>query len=384
MIANLVAVLVLGIWGYLLFARGLFWMGRERDSSNPMIPSGWPSVAAVIPARNEAACVDASIGSLMKQDYPGRLAIFLVDDNSDDGTAEVARNAASAAHDRHLLTVITGRPVPHGWTGKLWAVKQGIDAAQAEGPFEYLLLIDADIVHTPDTVRWLVRKATANRLVLTSFMAKLRCKSLAERTHVPAFIFFFQMLYPFSWVNHAHAATAAAAGGCMLVNAPDLRQAGGIEGIRGALIDDCALARNLKAFGPIWLGLTNRVRSIRPYDHWQDVKSMVSRSAYAQLGYSPLFLFATTIGLALTFLVAPILAIFADGSARWIGVATWALMALAFQPTLRFYRRSPLWGFALPAIALLYMLYTLDSAIQYWLGRGGSWKGRVQANVSQQ
>jgi hopene-associated glycosyltransferase HpnB len=384
MIANVTAILALGIWIYLLCARGRFWAGLERDNSNPATPPTWPSVAAVIPARNEAECVEASISSLMKQDYPGRMAIFLIDDNSDDGTATVAHNAASAAHDRHPLTVVTGRPVPRGWTGKLWAVKQGIDAAQTEGSFDYLLLVDADIVHAPDTVRWLVRKAEAGRLVLTSFMAKLRCKSLAERSHVPAFIFFFQMLYPFSWVNHADSEVAAAAGGCMLVKAADLHQAGGIEGIRGALIDDCALARSLKALGPIWLGLTDRVRSVRPYEQWQDVKSMISRSAYAQLRYSPLLLLGTTAGLALTFLAAPLLAIFADGPARLIGIVAWALMALAFQPTLRFYRRSPLWGFALPGIALLYMLYTLESAVQYSLGRGGSWKGRVQANVSQQ
>jgi len=383
MISTVIAVLTLGIWGYLLAARGRFWLGSERDAARPVTPRSWPSVAAVIPARNEADCVGETVGSLMRQDYPGRLTIFLVDDDSDDGTAAVARSAASAAHDSHLLTVVTSRAVAKGWTGKLWAVKQGIDAAEADGSFDYLLLIDADIVHEPDSVRWLVSKAEAGHLVLTSFMAKLRCLSLAERSHVPAFIFFFQMLFPFSWVNRAESGTAAAAGGCMLVRADDLRQAGGVDAIRGALIDDCALARTMKAFGPIWLGLTDRVRSIRPYPHWSDVKHMISRSAYAQLGYSPLLLLGTTAGLALTFLAAPLLALFADGPARLMGIATWALMAMAFQPTLRFYRLSPVWGLALPGIALLYMLYTLDSAYQYWAGRGGSWKGRVQANVSQ-
>jgi hopene-associated glycosyltransferase HpnB len=384
MIPMVLALTALAVWLYLLAARGGFWLGWQRDNTAPPIPAAWPSVAAVIPARNEADCVGKSIGSLMLQDYPGRLTIFLVDDDSTDGTADVARKAASAAQDRHLLTVISSRPVPAGWTGKLWAMKQGIEAAAADGAFDYLLLIDADIVHAPDTVRWLVRKAEAERLVLTSFMAKLRCESIAERSHVPAFIFFFQMLFPFSWVNRPHAATAAAAGGCMLVRAGDLRQAGGIESIRSALIDDCTLAHRLKAFGPIWLGLTDRVRSIRPYEHWRDVKNMISRSAYAQLRYSPLILIGVIAGLALTFLAAPLLAIFATGTPRLIGIATWAMMALAFQPTLRFYRLSPLWGFALPGIAFLYMLYTLDSAYQYWLGRGGSWKGRVQAHVSHQ
>ena len=379
-----IAVLALGIWVYLLAFRGGFWLSAERDDAVPPAPSAWPSVAAVIPARNEAASIGATIASLMRQDYRGRLAILLVDDESEDGTADVARSAASAAQHRHHLTVITGRKVPAGWTGKLWAMKQGIEAADTDGSVDYLLLTDADITHEPDSVRWLAGQAEARGLVLTSFMAKLRCQSLAERSHVPAFIFFFQMLFPFAWVNRTNAATAAAAGGCMLVRADALRQTGGVERIRGALIDDCALARTMKAFGPIWLGLTDRVHSIRPYQHWQDVKDMISRSAYAQLGYSPLALLGTTAGLALTFLAAPLLALFTDGPTRVIGMATWALMALAFQPTLRFYRLSPLWGLALPAIALLYMLYTLDSAYQYSVGRGGSWKGRVQANVSHQ
>jgi hopene-associated glycosyltransferase HpnB len=382
MTSNLIAIVALAVWVYLVTARGRFWLGLDRDRAKIVPLRSWPSVAAVIPARNEAACIGETIGSLMRQDYPGRLSIFLVDDNSDDRTAEVARGAASAARDKYFLTVVTGRPVPPGWTGKLWAVKQGVEAAQADGSFDYMLLIDADIVHAPDSVRWLVSQAETRLLVLTSFMAKLRCASLAERSHVPAFIFFFQMLFPFAWVNRVDRATAAAAGGCMLVRASDLRQAGGVDSIRGSLIDDCALARSLKAFGPIWLGLTDRVHSIRPYPQWRDVRDMISRSAYAQLGYSPLLLAGTIAGLALTFLAPPLLALFADGFAQTIAIVTWALMALAFQPTLRFYRLSPLWGIALPVIALLYMLYTLDSAYQYWAGRGGSWKGRTQANVS--
>jgi hopene-associated glycosyltransferase HpnB len=382
MTSNLIAIIALGIWIYLVTARGHFWLGSERDRAKIVSLQSWPSVAAVIPARNEAAYIGETIGSLMRQDYPGRLTIFLADDDSEDQTAEVARWAASAARDKYLLTVVTGRAVPPGWTGKLWAVKQGIEAAEADGSFDYLLLIDADIIHASDSVRWLVSQAETRHLVLTSFMAKLRCTSLAERSHVPAFIFFFQMLFPFAWVNRADRATAAAAGGCMLVRTSDLRQAGGVDRIRGSLIDDCALARSMKAFGPIWLGLTDRVQSIRPYRHWRDVRDMISRSAYAQLGYSPLALAGTIVGLALTFLAPPLLALFSDGLPQTTGIVTWALMALAFQPTLRFYRLSPLWGIALPVIALLYMLYTLDSAFQYWAGRGGSWKGRIQANVS--
>jgi hopene-associated glycosyltransferase HpnB len=350
----------------------------------PVALRTWPSVAAVIPARNEADCIGKTIASLMQQDYEGLFTIYLVDDDSDDGTADVARRAAANASTYHHLTVVSGRPLPRGWTGKLWAMRQGIETAHADGPADYLLLIDADIVHQPDSLRWLVSHAESHHLVLTSFMAKLRCFSFAERSHVPAFIFFFQMLFPFAWVNRADSSVAAAAGGCMLVRTDDLRQAGGIDSIRGALIDDCALARRMKALGPIWLGLTDRVHSIRPYERWSDVRSMISRSAYAQLNYSLLLLIGTIFGLALTFLAAPYFALLAHGSARLIGIATWALMAIAFQPILRFYRLSPLWGVALPGIALLYMFYTLESAFQYWVGRGGSWKGRAQANVSQQ
>jgi len=214
-------------------------------------------------------------------------------------------------------------------------------------------------------------------------MVKLHCESFAERAAIPAFIFFFQMLYPFSCVNRPQSAVAAAAGGCMLVRSDALRRAGGIEVVRAALIDDCALAKALKAHGPIWLGLTERVRSVRRYGALADIRRMVARSAYAQLRYSPLLLLATMAGMALTYLVPPLVAMFGSGAARWIGVGAWALMFVAFQPTLRFYRLSPLWGLALPVIALQYMLFTLDSAHQYVRGQGGSWKGRVQANVSE-
>jgi hopene-associated glycosyltransferase HpnB len=376
-----IAAAALATWLYLVLGRGAFWLARERDDWQPVPPAAWPRVAAVVPARNEAVTVRDSIGSLSRQDYSGSLQVFLVDDNSDDGTAAVARGAAGE-RAAHTLTIVDGKPLPAGWTGKLWAVKQGIDAAEgAPARPDYLLLTDGDIVHDPDSVSRLVAHAEAKGLVLTSLMAKLRCESLAERVHVPAFIFFFQMLYPFAWANRP-GPTAAAAGGCMLVRADALRQAGGIAIIRDALIDDCALAAKMKAQGPIWLGLTDRVRSIRPYPRLSDLRRMVSRSAYAQLRYSPLLLAATVLGMLLTYLVPPLMALFGSGLARWLGLAAWGVMALAFQPTLRFYRLSPLWGLALPGIALLYMIYTLDSAYQHARGRGGAWKGRVQANAS--
>jgi hopene-associated glycosyltransferase HpnB len=228
----------------------------------------------------------------------------------------------------------------------------------------------------------LVARAEREKLVLTSLMVELRCESFAERSLIPAFIFFFQMLYPFSWVNRPERATAAAAGGCMLIRAEVLQQAGGIDAIRSALIDDCALAKILKARGPIWLGLTERVRSIRPYPDIDEIRRMVARSAYAQLQYSPLLLAGTVLGMLLTYLAPPLLALFGSGIAQVLGLTTWGLMAVAFQPTLRLYRVSPLWGLALPAIALCYMLFTLDSALQFVRGKGGQWKGRVQATGS--
>jgi hopene-associated glycosyltransferase HpnB len=379
--AEIVAFIALLIWLYLLAARGAFWLCTERDNWQPVRLPIWPRVVAVVPARNEAQTIADSIGSLLQQDYPGAWTVILVDDDSSDGTAAIARGAAAASEDR--LRVVTSRGLPAGWTGKLWALKQGIDAAAGlPQPPDYLLLTDADIVHTPDSVSRMVAHAEPNGLVLTSLMAKLRCESLAERASVPAFIFFFQMLYPFRWVNRRDSAVAAAAGGCMLVRADTLRKAGGIEVIRDALIDDCALAKALKAHGPIWLGLTERVRSIRRYPAFADIRRMVVRSAYAQLRFSPLLLAGTVAGMALTYLAPPLIAIFGHGTGHVVAGMTWVLMAIAFQPTLRFYGVSPFWGFVLPLIALKYMIFTLDSAYQYVRGRGGSWKGRVQAKVS--
>jgi len=381
MIAVTLAALALAIWLYLVFARGGFWLGRERDDSNPPDPTVPPQVAIVVPARNEADNIAQSVASLLSQDYPA-LSLVLVDDDSDDGTADVARRAAVKHGAQDRLTIIRAGTLPPRWTGKLWAVKQGIAAAEEKFAPKYLMLTDADIVHAPDTARWLVARAEANGLVLTSLTARWRCENLPERVHIPAFIYYFGMLYPFAWVNRPDHPMAGAAGGCMLVRADALRAAGGIDVIRDALIDDCALAGAMKKQGPIWLGLTDRVVSIRPYTSWGDIRRMVARSAYAQLNYSPLALIGTVAGLVLTYLVPPFMALFASGWAQIFGIAAWALMAISFQPILRFYRLSPLWGIALPAITFLFMLYTLDSAYQYAAGTGGTWKGRVQAKAS--
>jgi hopene-associated glycosyltransferase HpnB len=382
-IDDLIASMVLAIWLYLIAARGGFWRAAERDGEAPPLAGSWPTVTAIIPARDEAECVGETISSLLRQDYAGTFHVIVVDDQSRDATAQVARDAAAALNAGARLTVLSGRALPGGWTGKLWAQQQGVEQAGSAAPPDYLLFTDADIVYAPDALSNLVARANAGGFVLTSLMAKLRCQSFAERMFVPAFIFFFQMLYPFAWANNPRRTTAAAAGGCMLVRRDVLREAGGLAAIRDALIDDCALAKLLKARGPISIALTERVHSIRAYPQIADIRRMVSRTAYAQLRYSPLLLAGTVLGLALTYLAPVALAIFADGVPGFIGIFVWLLMAFAFRRTLRFYGLSWLWAPALPVIAAVYMAFTADSAYQHARGRGGMWKGRAQADLSE-
>jgi hopene-associated glycosyltransferase HpnB len=372
---TILAVAAFAVWVYLIACRGGFWLAAERDDGGPA-PSAWPAVIAVIPARDEAESVGQTVASLLQQNYRGAFSVVLVDDQSSDGTAAVARQAAATAVDR--LTVVQGADLPAGWTGKLWAMQQGVDRALANEP-GYLLFTDADIVFAPDTLARLVAQAESEKLALNSLMVKLRCESFAERAFIPAFVFFFQMLYPFAWVNDRARSTAAAAGGCMLVRREALAAAGGIEAIRGALIDDCALARALKRQGPIRLSLTERAHSIRRYPGLEDIRRMVARSAYTQLNYSPLLLAGTLAGMALVYLAPALLALFGHGAAQTLGLLAWALMAVAFLLILRFYRLAPLWAPVLPLIALGYMAFTLDSAYQYARKRGGLWKGRVQS-----
>jgi hopene-associated glycosyltransferase HpnB len=375
--------MVLLIWLYLVAARGGFWRAAERDDGALSFAGPWPVVTAVIPARDEADCVGDTVASLLRQDYPGAFSVILVDDQSRDGTGRVAQEAAAALGAADRLTVLPGRALPAGWTGKLWAQQEGVDHAGERTPQpSYLLLTDADIVYAPDALTHLVARAEQGGLVLASLMAKLRCESFAERMFVPAFIFFFQMLYPFAWANNPRSSTAAAAGGCMLVRRDALTAAGGMAAIRDALIDDCALAKLLKRHGPIAISLTERVRSIRAYPAIGDIRRMVSRTAYAQLRYSPLLLAGTVLGLAITYLAPVVLAIFAEGVPQFIGLFAWLLMAFAFRRTVRFYGLSGLWALLLPVIAAIYMAFTLDSAYQHARGRGGMWKGRAQANVS--
>ena len=368
--------LSLAIWLTLVFARGGFWLGREREADAPA-PAVWPEVVAVIPARDEAETVGATVRALLSQNYPGAFRIVVVDDESADGTADVVRAAAGTLA---RVEVVRGTPTPPGWTGKLWALAQGIEAA-GEG-CRYLLLTDADIAYGANGVADLVARAETEGLMLNSLMVRLACESFSERVAIPAFVFFFQMLYPFAWANDPRRKTAAAAGGCMLVRREALAAAGGVAAIRGALIDDCALARLLKARGPIRLSLADRVESLRRYPDFGEIRRMVVRSAYAQLNFSPALLAFTVAAMTLTFLGPVAAALFAQGAAQACGLCAWALMATAFQPTLRDFRVSPLWGFALPAIAALYAIYTVESAFASARGRGGLWKGRYQEHAA--
>jgi hopene-associated glycosyltransferase HpnB len=379
-----ISSLACAAWLYLLLLRGGFWRAADRDDlvdGARFAPTAWPPVVAVVPARNEAEVIATSVGSLLGQNYPGAFAIVVVDDHSSDGTAAIARTAASA--DVRRVEILSAPNLPDAWTGKLWAMNRGaahVDAS-AEPP-RYLLFTDADIACAPDTLAELVRRAERDGRVLVSLMAKLHCESLAERALIPAFIFFFQMLYPFAWVNRPALPTAAAAGGCMLVRRDALVRAGGIAMLRGELIDDCALGRLMKKQGPIWLGLTERAHSLRAFGSVGDMSSMVSRSAYAQLRYSPWLLIGAAASITATCVAPPFLAVGSAGIAQWLGAFAWLLMALALQPTLRFYGVSRWWGLAFPAIAFVYLAFTLDSAWQYWRGSGGMWKGRAHCPAS--
>jgi hopene-associated glycosyltransferase HpnB len=379
--------LTLAIWLYLVFANGGFWRADQRlPAPPPLIPDA-PEVVAVVPARDEADVVGRAVASLLAQTYQPPLRVVLVDDGSTDGTADAARTAAMGVGAADRLTVLTGAPRPPGWTGKLWAVSQGVAHAESLDPAPaWLLLTDADIGHEPAHVQALVGKALHDHLDLVSVMVKLHCRSVVERLLIPPFVYFFQKLYPFPLVNDPASRTAGAAGGCMLVERHALEAAGGIAAIRGELIDDCALGRLIKANGPIWLGLAERTESLRPYDGFGDIWSMVARSAYKQLRHNPLLLVGTVFGMAMTY-IAPYACVFAwtlgaSAVAGLLGAAATALMFMSYLPTLRLYGLSPLWAPTLPIAGALYGAMTFGSAWNHWRGRGGAWKGRVQGGIT--
>jgi hopene-associated glycosyltransferase HpnB len=381
------AALSLLIWVFLLLGWGNFWRCDQFLGNEAGELASYPAVTVIVPARDEADVLDHSLPSILKQNYPGELRVILVDDQSTDGTGDVAQAVAARLGQTDRLQVIMGQPLSPGWSGKLWAVEQGWrHLQQQDSPPDYLLLTDADIAHGGQTIKQLVSKAEAENLALVSLMVMLRCDSTWEKFLIPAFIFFFQKLYPFPWVNDPARNTAAAAGGCILLRRDALTAIGGIAALKEALIDDCTLAQKVKALNlPIWLGLSRDNWSLRPYDHLETIWNMVARTAYTQLNYNPLLLLGTLVGMGLVYLTAPLavlLGIILNNSyLLGLGALTWGLMAIAYGPTLKLYGRSPFWGLALPLIGLLYSLMTVDSAWRHGRGQGGGWKGRVYPQV---
>jgi hopene-associated glycosyltransferase HpnB len=377
-----ISLLAVAAWIYLFAGHGGFWRTDQRlPPAGPSDPAAWPAVVAIVPARDEAVMLPQTLPTLLNQRYEGTLAVLLVDDESSDGTGEIA--ARLARESRHRLHVLAGEPTPAGWAGKVWAMAQGLRAA---GDADYVLFTDADIAYAPGAVSALVRSALADHRVLVSQMALLRTDTLAERLLIPAFVYFFAQLYPFRLVNRRGGRTAAAAGGCMLVRRSALEAAGGLEPIRGARIDDVALGGLLKrAGGDCWLGFSTDVVSRRRYDGGGEIWDMVARSAYTQLRYSPVLLAGTVLGMIWLYLLpvgatAAGLAVLAGGGPAWLaaaGLAAWAIMAVSYLPVLLLSRLSPAWALCLPAIGLLYTAMTVSSALRHKAGRGGEWKGRT-------
>ncbi len=379
-------LLSLAIWIYLVCFRGQFWRTDQRLSTQFQSLDHFPTICVIIPARNEADLLPITLRSLLTQDYPGPLNVFLVDDHSTDRTAEISRETAETLGKSHQLHILSAAPLPPGWTGKLWALEQGVQKAMTLEP-DYILLTDADIEHDRANLSQLVAKAIGDNRELVSLMVRLRCQSIWEKLLIPAFVFFFAKLYPFRWVNEPGNSIAGAAGGCSLIRREALTRIGGIQAIRQALIDDCALAEAIKSSGSrrIWLGLSDSTRSLRPYDSLETIWTMVARTAFTQLNYSPLLLIGTVFGMSLIYLLPPVGAVFGGLAGQWSiaipSLLAYLLMSLAYTPIVRFYRCPIGLAGCLPAIAFLYTLMTIDSARRHWQGKGGAWKGRVYEEI---
>lgn len=402
----IIAFLAVAIWLVLVFARGNFWRiwDSDADHANSLAPTAWPRVAAIIPARNEVASIAEVVTALVCQDYPGEFSITVVDDHSEDATAEIARNASAEAAASGRIQILSAPDLTSGWTGKLWALNCGVAAtlsssADISAPSrdfcemnpvcvatksspapEFFWFTDADVIHAPNTLRRLISRAQQDNLDLTSLMVLLQANTVAERLLIPSFLYFFLMLYPPRWIADPRAKTAGAAGGCILIRRSALERIGGLPSIRSEIIDDCSLARSVKrSGGKIWMGLTRASRSLRSYVSFSEIRDVIARTAFTQLRYSSLQLAGTLLGLALTFL-APAILTFSPRPGIWLpALLAWCLMTASFLPTVNFYRLSPLWSPLLPLSALFYSYATLLSALRYWLGRGGQWKGRSQA-----
>ncbi len=390
-VANLLGIISLAIWLHLFFGRGWFWRVRKMDADRSTIEpqQDWPSVVAVVPARNEAETIHEVVTSLVRQDYPGKFRIVIVDDHSEDATAAIASCAAQENRATSRVLALNASELQPGWTGKLSALNSGVSTIEGTSgisPHEapevpvYYWFTDADVTHSPDTLRRLISHAERDGLDIASLMVFLQAKTFPERSLIPAFLYFFLMLYPPKWTTDEELNTAGAAGGCILLKREALARIGGLAAIRSEVIDDCALAKVVKqSGGKVWMGLTRKSISLRNYDSFTEIQDLIARTAFTQLRYSPLLLAGTLAGMLLTY-ISPIALLFApDPTAKILGLAAWLLMSYSFLPTVRFYRLSPLWSPLLPVIAAFYTYATWLSALRYWLGKGGQWKGRSQA-----
>ncbi len=376
-------LLSLLIWIALTFFRGAFWQVQRFDADRDTVesPTTWPRVLAIVPARNEAQTIARTVESILKQSYRGEYRLIVVDDHSEDGTAELAAEAGRAAGAAGRLDVVTASALPGGWTGKTWALQQGVESGVGFTA-EYTWFTDADIVHGPETLERLVSRAEKGTLDLASLMVLLQANSIAEKLLIPAFLYFFLKLYPPNWIEDKKAKMAGAAGGCVLLRRPALQRIGGIAAIRAEVIDDCALARAVKhSGGLIWMGLTRNSVSLRTYESFGEIRDLIARTAFTQLGYSSIVLVGTLAGMLVTYML-PVVFAFTRQPLLWrLGLAAWALMTITYLPTARFYGLSSLWAPSLPLAALFYSYATWVSAVRYWRGRGGQWKGRAQAGA---
>lgn len=372
-------------WLYLSVGHGRFWRGgKHLEDCLPLFnPTHWPTVLVVMPARNEAEVIEPTLRSLLEQDYPGKFHIVLVDDRSDDGTSQLAQGLAAHHPTGSKLTVVTAETRPPGWMGKVWALHTGLQLADQVGEeAEYQYFTDADILHSPGNLRAMMSKAEVEHLDLVSLMVRLHCRHAWEKLLIPPFVYFFQKLYPFSWINDSTSSVAGAAGGCILVRTDTLKRAGGLSAIRGEVIDDCALGKRVKKVGgKVWIGLTDTEHSIRPYDSLAGIWAMVARTAFSQLHYSLWILGATVPGLLLLYVIPPMIVLtyplHGHTLAGTLAVFTWVLITTTFHPTVRNFNLPTPFSLVLPIAALFYLGMTVDSAYRHWRGWGTQWKGRT-------